>query len=200
MEIQIRDVVIMQLETVGHFDDKPIARFRELLSQSIETELDHLHKAVEEARAKPEASRIEQQMVASFMDDESYFLEEAQELADSLSISALYSRLEITIKRLCRIGISGTKSRGLFKFEKIADRFLTVGVDLKNLPEYQTIDELRCLNNAIKHEGKAGPELTKYGWRVGDPIKGISDSYSRFENGCRLFVDSLREELIRVQP
>lgn len=199
MELQIRDIVIMQLEMIGHFDHDPITRFRDLVAQSIESDLDHLRKEFLKARAKPEASKIEQQMVASFMDDELYFLEETQEMADCLVVSALYSRLEILVKRLCKIGVQGVNSRDLFRFEKVAECLKNVGIDIRTIPEYEIVDELRCLNNAIKHEGKAGPELAKFGWTIGDPIEGISDSYDRFENGCRIFTDGLREALVSAQ-
>lgn len=199
MGLQIRDIVIMQLEMIGHFDHRPITKFRDLVAQSIETDLDHLRKEFLKARAKPETSKIEQQMVASFLDDELYFLEETQEMADCLLVSALYSRLEILVKRLCRIGVQGANSRDLFRFEKVVECLQNVGINIRTIPEYETVDELRCLNNAIKHQGKAGPELAKFGWTIGDPIKGISDSYDRFESGCRIFTDGLREVLIRAQ-
>ncbi len=194
------NIVKLKLQLIARFDDEPIVRFRDLVSQSINQDLDLLAKEVKKARGKPKVSDIEKQMLGSFQEDEVNFLEEVQDLADSLSISALYSKLEITVKHMCEIAILGVNRRNLFRFDKLADSLRGAGIDITTLVGYDRVDELRCLNNAIKHAGLAGPELTQYGWTVGDPINGITASYPQLQKACTDFVGSLRDALIRIQP
>lgn len=194
-----RHVIIKQLEMIGHFNDEPIASLRDLLSESIEQRLNALRNGTNCSQTKAHCSPAEMRAKAWFVDDEICFLEETQETADLLSVAALYARLEILLKRMCAIAIPRTNPNKLSKFQHLLTCLSSAGISARALPEFQGIDELRLLNNSIKHEGKVGRGLAKFGWTTGDPIRGIFDCYPRFEYSCEVFVDALREALVRAQ-
>lgn len=194
-----RNIVILKLKRIA-FDDQLIVRFRDLVFDSVSRDLDLLAKNVKKARGKRKVSDIENQMLASGQEDEVNFLEEVDDLVESLSILALYSMLEIRVKYMCGIAIPGVNRRKLSEFNKLADSLRRAGIDITTLVGYDGFDELRLWNNAIKHAGQAGPELTKYGWTVGDSTKAIAASYPRFQEACTDFVESLRDALIGIQP
>ena len=194
-----RHVIIKQLEMIGHFDDEPIESLRDLLSESIEQRLSALGNGANCSKTKARCSLAERRAQAWFADDEICFLEETQETADLLSIAALYVRLEILLKRMCTIAIPRTDPNNISNFPLLLTCLRSAGVNARLLPEFQGIDELRLLNNSIKHEGKVGRGLSKFGWTTGDPIRGISDCYPRFKYSCEVFVDALREALVRAQ-
>lgn len=54
-------------------------------------------------------------------------------------------------------------------------------LSLEDVPHYRAIDELRLLNNAIKHEGVVTQELSKAftRWKMGSPLNGLDKAYER---------------------
>lgn len=114
--------------------------------------------------------------IMGYMSDEFSQLKEVKELALRLLIVALYSVVEIRVKSMIKNYINqkhnlkgepkfnketlDQKVRPLFNNNQLI-KFLKreFSVDLKNIANYAIIDELRCINNCIKHSGKVDDKL-----------------------------------------
>lgn len=72
-----------------------------------------------------------------------------------------------------------------------------LGLDLNTLKGYASFDELRLINNGIKHSGLVSDDLAKYpNWKKGAKIVGFDESYQRVKNDVREFVFDFRDKVL----
>ena len=58
-------------------------------------------------------------------------------------------------------------------------------------------DELRLLNNAIKHDGKVTKDLAKYvGWNTGSRVHPLGAAYERLAPAIPLFISDLAHAVL----
>lgn len=72
------------------------------------------------------------------------------------------------------------RKKGLYKIENLKSALDKLGIKLADIEHYKLIDELRLINNAIKHSGKADLQLQKYGWEVNDKFENLEKKGSLF--------------------
>ncbi len=74
------------------------------------------------------------------------------------------------------------------------------GCDIKTLAGYSEFDELRLINNCIKHNGVVDKKLSGYSnWNEGDKLSKLYFSYNRLKNGVNDFILAVRDQvLIRI--
>ena len=66
----------------------------------------------------------------------------------------------------------------------------------------QSVDELRCLNNAIKHERKVGDELAKFPlWqnKEDDELGDLESHYHILRPFAKQYLEDLTERLINAK-
>jgi hypothetical protein len=123
-----------------------------------------------------------------YLADEKYLLDQILALALQLGAVALYRIVEINTKKIVRWRWSAAyiKAQDLYKTDRLrAVLKRELGADLKHLPGFATVDELRCANNAVKHEGKVSQALAAYpGWTVGEPACDSDVRTCPRPNGC----------------
>jgi hypothetical protein len=70
-------------------------------------------------------------------------------------------------------------------------------VVLPSVPHFRAIDELRLLNNAIKHEGKVTKQLSqKYRrWCEGKKLEGLDQAYDRLRPKVPVYIFRLAQRL-----
>jgi hypothetical protein len=118
---------------------------------------------------------------------------EVQKLADELTIIALYKQIELHSKRVAIKNFPDLNVKQLFN---IATMKKVLPFDIEALPNFAALDELRLLNNAIKHEGKVSWELAQKFpfWVQGEELKELGKAYSRLlpmsKDYVRAFVSS----------
>jgi len=101
-------------------------------------------------------------------------------------------KVELRIKRACRIAYREIKAEHLYKLHYLEKELKRRGIKIRDLPHFSAFDELRCINNDIKHGGVVGKELAKYpGWRLGDNLSNIDTAYERIAPDCRSFIFEL---------
>lgn len=44
---------------------------------------------------------------------------------------------------------------------------------MTKIKKFKLIDELRLIDNAIKHSGEVTQELTTYGWKIGEKFESL---------------------------
>lgn len=195
-----KQLKLTQLGLLGQFDIEPIREFRNAISLSTTRRLQSL---VESQRQQVEVSPdlAQNPVLQSYFDDELVLAESIQDLADQLAIVALYGELEIRIKNMCAIAIPNVNARSLFNWKSLTTALANMGIAISGLNSYAKVNELRCLNNAIKHSRKVDVELASAGWGVeGDEIdaKRCSSAFDEFADYCEAFTSNLRGKLVAL--
>jgi hypothetical protein len=160
---------------------------------ALAAEAKHIHSTPASPDFDPDLAEME-------LGDERSFLEEVGSLAGELAIVALYKKVEISSKRAIELALPQVDAKSLFQFKKMKKALASVGIKLNKLPSYQALDELRCLNNAVKHSGKVSAELAKHGgWKLNAPLVQLEPVYRRLAPKVASYVSELVGELIRVK-
>jgi hypothetical protein len=129
-----------------------------------------------------------EELHASFGSD-AEFLGEIEALSDEMCILALYKKQEITMTKM------------LGRFYPLLDKSKLHKIDYvkKNLPfristlaGYLSMDELRLINNSIKHNGVVSKALSNYpGWVEKTPLLNLDKAFDRLAPGVRSYVASV---------
>ena len=123
------------------------------------------------------------------LDDQMAFSVDVQHLADELSILALYKQVELHIKRITKKNFPNINEKELFNIGTLKK---ALPFDLEALPDFQAFDELRLINNAIKHEGKVSEELARKfkSWNEGNKLENLGAVYTRLLPSVKSYVKS----------
>jgi hypothetical protein len=113
--------------------------------------------------------------------DDLHDIESVDSLAGELAIVGLYRIVEMNTKRVLRLRYSLKKVRKFYQIEALAKKLKDdLNIELANIEGFAAIDELRCVNNAVKHEGTVSKELAKYpSWKKGDRLVGLAAASNR---------------------
>ena len=117
-------------------------------------------------------------------------------LASELLIVALYKRIEIHFARLAKKYLRFPPSK---KIGSVSELDKILPFNLNSLNGYSSFDELRLLNNSIKHDGRVSKKLASdypAHWAEGVEFVNLRSSYSRLLPGVQIFV---REFVSKLQ-
>jgi hypothetical protein len=198
------DAVILQLSILkSFFQLEDIERFNEAVELFDTQERKRVQKYIKRVLAdKACPDDFKSDIKNSYGADEAYFLEEMQKLSHELSIVALYKKIEIGTKRAVVYCYRDIKPESLFKIEKLIKELKKKGIDLTNVPHYKAMDELRCLNNSVKHSGVVDSELAIFPEWTGkehEPLKDLDKAYNRLAPSCIKYFHALMDKLITAR-
>src|SRR5262249_39729683 len=159
----------------------------------------HVHDAAAAERRSIErrANNLPSE-IQEFLADDLHELNAISDLADELSIVALYSVVEINTGQILahRFGPAARKNASNVK---TLCKFLMQqqSIDIKRIPHYRTVNELRLLNNAVKHAGRVTAELAKEypRWKQGRKLTGVGAAYERLRRPVPSYIFRLAERL-----
>ncbi|EJC62457.1 hypothetical protein QWA_10329 [Alcaligenes faecalis subsp. faecalis NCIB 8687] len=119
--------------------------------------------------------------------DQAIATEAARNLGNQLSIVALYKKVELQTSRMIKELIPEAASKNLSYFNQLSN---ILPFDIKTLNGFSSFDELRLLNNSIKHGSIVSSELAKNypDWRVKSEIEKIDGAYERLLPGVKQYV------------
>jgi hypothetical protein len=159
----------------------------------------HVHDAAAAERRSIErrANNLPSE-IQEFLADDLHELDAISDLADQLSIVALYSVVEINTGQVLaqRFGPAARKNASyierLHKFLMQQQR-----IDIKRIPHYRAVNELRLLNNAVKHAGRVTAELAREypRWKQGRKLTGVGAAYERLRRPVPSYIFRLAERL-----
>jgi len=175
------------------FDREVIDRFRDgLLSFAKDREAE-IGKEYDIENQETWENGFERQAYLSFLEDEASYLSEIIQLGDELSIIALYKKIELTRKRILKKSLDNLNERKLSDFDYLKN---DLGFDVTLIAGAASIDELRLINNAIKHEGNVTRGLACYqGWIEGEKLSGLGAAYKRLATESEVYIASLVDEI-----
>ncbi|MCX6135896.1 MAG: hypothetical protein NTV54_00145, partial [Ignavibacteriales bacterium] len=123
-----------------------------------------------------------------------------KKVADELLVVGLYKLVELNMKKvLCKAydkEIGRSEIMG-YSIKNIKKTLKDHGVSLSAIKNYSSIDELRVLNNAIKHEGKATKQLAAFpNWQTGAELTKLDIVFDRIAPVVPEFIEYLAKDLI----
>jgi hypothetical protein len=115
------------------------------------------------------------------------FLGAVEELADELCVLALHKKLEITIAKLLKKFYPTLKANELHRIDYLKGN---LAFDVESLQGYSSANELRLINNAIKHQGLVSKPLSAQypSWVEGAPLSGLGAAFLRLGPGIETYV------------
>ena len=132
--------------------------------------------------------------------DTKLHLDELLFFAEQSAVLALYRIVELNSVKIAewRWGANMVKTKQLFRADKLESEITSqLQLDIKSLPGYCSVDELRLLNNAIKHEGVVSNKLAKYpGWTAGSPFTNLDLFIHRVAPALPMYLRALAIEVV----
>lgn len=118
----------------------------------------------------------------------------AKDLGDELAIVALYKKVEAKSGRIIKRRIPSAISKNLSYYNQLCD---ALPFDIKTVNGFASFNELRLLNNSIKHGGTVSHELAVNfpSWPPGADLKELGSAFARILPGVKSYVLDLVEKL-----
>jgi len=169
----------------GECDD--IDRFRKHVQDGSAT-----RKRALEKRAQALPSEIQE-----FLAEELWELDGISRLADQLSIVGLYRAAEVNTARMLGHAFGKAAMKNASSVDKLTQFLKRENVVLASVPHFRAIDELRLLNNAVKHDGRVTKQLSqKYRrWREGEKLEGLDNAYEKLRPKVPMYIFRLAQRL-----
>jgi len=185
-----------------------------LFHELIYGELENKNKALDDYAEKnkeilrgdftDEMELIIQSRHRTFVHENEDIINSIQSLGDESTAIGLWAIIEQFTSRA--FVILESKLKGVyeedinppFRWDRLKDRYNEYGILIENLPEYEVINELRVLNNKIKHLYKVDSELAKYSHFSSDEgklIKQIKLPMQEYADSCYKFLGYLLEQV-----
>ena len=183
------DFNALKLNWERSFDREGIDRFRDGLAAYAKSREKEIGDEYKKASGKDGEDYPERELYLSFLEDEAAFLDEIVALGDELAIIALYKKIELTRKRILKKFFHSLNEKKLSYFDYIKSN---LPFDITQINGADGIDELRCINNAVKHQGKVSKELSHYrGWVEGKELIELDEAYKRLAPETEKYIASL---------
>lgn len=122
-------------------------------------------------------------------------------LYSECTIMALWRCVELYRKRAIFLAVGESTARNVFKNQNFIDVLKKeTGVVEATVRCHRSVNELRCLNNAVKHEKRVGGELAmlpKWKKYKGEDIKDLLFHYYRLRPMAEKYINDLTARLNR---
>ena len=120
-------------------------------------------------------------------------------LVNEMQIIALYKMSEIAIYDMCKISdlFEPDEIRNFYRQPDLVNAFKEKVYDMREIDNYDQYNELRLINNCIKHSGQVSKQLSEVeGWNMGEPLQNLGAHYLRLRDPCRDFIINIRKKII----
>lgn len=128
-------------------------------------------------------------------------LNEQQLSIESMRLVYLYKSFEILLKDIISETFPKVNKRDLFQWENVKSLINSNGIKFSGLNEYKYINEIRIVNNNIKHSSFIDEQTKKqaipeFDQKESFDFKSMNSYYLRIKEKPKLFLIDLAEELI----
>ena len=131
--------------------------------------------------------------IADILDEDDYLANIFENNTYNMALVFLYTECEKTMKYQYRV-IGDRKTKSMFKWDNILSLFKEKGIDFKTNSHFNKLNEIRIINNCIKHNGYPDVELCKINstrWKPSEKIKITKSELDTFYDEARNFFDEL---------
>jgi len=184
-------------ERLAKFQVDLVGRYLEGAEQQFEEEVASLKKKSKSVTKNQFEDEHDYEAYVDTLASDYEILEDIKELSEQLAIVALYRIVELNIKKILLWRYSKEEVKKLRQIDRIADHLSKDGIRLEKVRHYNTADEVRLLNNAIKHENKVTKDLEKYrGYKEGQDLKSLDKAFNRLSPNVPKFLRFLAEKVV----
>jgi len=145
------------------------------------------------------------------MRDDLVMLGEMNNTADQLAFVGLYSLVELRVKALLKDhivalvtsnAITSRDAKQVYRIDVLKQVLRDhLRIDLPLVNHYAAIDEIRLINNSVKHNGVVSADLAGYpGWRRGRPLRGLPRAFNRLSPQVAPFFEDLAKKTPNLRP
>ena len=123
----------------------------------------------------------------------------AKALGDELSIVALYKKVESHTGRVLKRRLPEAAKVNFSYFENLCG---VLPFEIKTVDGFSGFNELRLLNNSIKHGGKVSPKLAKEfpQWTENAEFSDLDKAFQRLLPEVKRYVSDLAEKIYAAAP
>lgn len=132
-----------------------------------------------------------------YVDDFAH-LDEFTALAAGFAIVGLWRCVELYREMIMRVGAGSTGARKAYKHATFQKYLKSLGITETDIQCSRSVDELRCLNNSIKHSQMVSAELARFPrWKLkqGTQLIDLEPHYSRLRPPAELYLKDLSMRL-----
>lgn len=159
----------------GHEEYLALERISSAIKVHCEKELSTLHKEYD--NVKDNDSVLADSAISNIS-----VVETLERISQELIIIGLYKKVELTTKRILSIYFPNRNVDKLYEKKELNRILKKCRVTLEDISSYGSVDELRLLCNAIKHQGLVTGALANYpGWKKGEKITKLLEVYDRLK-------------------
>ncbi|WP_340481177.1 hypothetical protein [Vibrio anguillarum] len=177
-------------------NDEAISEFRSLVKTSIGKWVTNVDREWNSLSPDGFLNENDMEGYKSVLDDQYYLAQQVQQLSDELSITALYKLVEIHTKKVVRWHLPSIPPKKLSNIGGLAE---SLSFELSEVKEFSAFDELRELNNAIKHQGMVTDNLEQkyhnHDWVAGTELKALDKAYERLAPLISIYMDDLASKI-----
>lgn len=175
-------------------DTEYIDSFRELVSKSVMEKFEGINARYEQHRSAEYDDPELQQLNESWIQDDAVYMGNVSTLADELSIVALYKLFEKKHKELLQYHLGENNPK---KYSYWKNALNAIPDSAKELESLKSVNELRLVNNSIKHGGVVSKELVDefpiYG-PVESELSGLNEIFDRLKPEVVKYIRELHNE------
>lgn len=163
----------LQLESLTHLG-KEIDHLIEHIIHAQTIESNEISQQYHELDYDDELSEDNKHDIQENLIDQVEALKDVVNLTYELAIIALYKKVEITTKKAIKILDPNIEQKNLYRIDFLKQQLKNQGINIATFTNYKAMNELRILNNCIKHSGLVNNELAEYnGWIEGKSLNHI---------------------------
>ena len=191
MSLGFDDLIESHISTL---DPEYIDSFRELVDSSVRKKFESIDSRYEEHQQREYDDPELKYLNGSWIEDDAIYMSDVSALADELSIIALYKLFEKKHKELIQYHTGEADST---KYSYWKDALKALPENAKQLNSFKSANELRLINNSIKHEGNVSKELSdefpSFGSK-GDEFSELNKIFDRLKPGIIKYINELHHE------
>ncbi len=123
-------------------------------------------------------------------------LEDFAWLSSEFAVVGLWRCVELFRKNAIEHALGEDAAQGLFSERKFQEILRSQGIDGSRIRCARSVDELRCLNNAIKHQRQVTDSLAEFPrWKEGDELGDLERHYCRLRPLAERYLEDLAKRL-----
>jgi hypothetical protein len=190
-----------QLAMFSQIDSDAILEFASTVATATTDKTKALLKSQRQQANRIGSHELAMEILRSYFEDQFSLAQEVGHLADKLAIVALYGQVELSYKAMIVVAIPGVDGRQLFRWAMVRKTLKEKDINVQRVASYAEVNQLRCLNNAIKHGSRVGAELARTGWgRASETIDAdkCSRSLHEFAGHGESFLRDLGVKLLHL--
>ena len=146
-------------------------------------------------------SKADDPYYVDYLGDQQGTESEVLKLGGGLAMVGLYRIIELSTKGLLRPKYKNAADK-FYQYDRLVAKVKKdLSVDIQTLTGSAAVNEIRLINNAVKHDGKVSKELARRfgqqsGWKQSAPLTGLEQAFGRLSPAVPGYLTELAKILL----